>query len=472
LATVLVSVASLVGPATAGAATTQYATLVRTIDTSALQPNSPDTAGVTYRASTGSLIFVDSEVDEMPAFWQGVNAWQLSMAGIVQRTWTTVYSSAPKTTEPTGVVSNRCDDHLFYSTDASDKIIELNPGGDGLFGTTDDSRTSLVIEMLGADDTEDLALDPAGCVATDRRLFTIDGKTTDVYVERPGPNGVFDGVPLSGFNPSGDDTWSSFDVGTFGIIDPEGIYFNEEDGHLYVLSSKSGKIVEIAANGSTLYRTIDISAVNPGAVAGLALAPASSGGGMHFYLAERGLDNNQVPTENDGRIYEIRLDSAPPPPPPPPSGNRIVNGGFEIDANPADTFPDSWSTNSAATRSVIEAHQGTYSMRHQATDDRSYTLTQRIGGLSAGYVYAFSGWVDIPATTDAFTFKLQVTWRSASGGLGTVTVVSYKKATAGWVHPVASMTAPAGTTSADVKMVVNSLSAAIYVDDLSLSVSP
>lgn len=469
---VLVSVASLAGPATAGAATNEFATLVRTIDATALTPNSPDVAGLTYRASTDLLIFVDSEVDEMPAFWQGVNVWQLSMAGAVQRTWTTVYSSAPKTTEPTGVVWNRCDDHLFYSTDASDKIIELKPGGDSLFGTSDDTRTSLAIEMLGADDSEDLALDPANCVATDRRLFVVDGKTTDVYVERPGPNGVFDGVPLSGFNPNGDDTWTRFDVATFGIANPDGIVFNEADGHLYVLSGPSRKIIEISADGSTLYRTIDISAIGGSAVAGLTLAPSSTGGGMHFYLAERGLDNNQVPTENDGRIYEIALASSPPPPPPPPAGNRIVNGGFETDANPADTYPNSWSTNSAATRSNVEAHGGTYSMRHQAIDDRSYTLTQRISGLSAGYVYDFSGWLDIPATTDAFTFKLQVAWRSASGGLSTVTIATYKKSTAGWVHPVASLTAPAGATAADVKMVVKTLASTIYVDDLSLSASP
>jgi hypothetical protein len=35
-------------------------------------------------------------------------------------------------------------------------------------------------------------------------------------------------------------------------------------------------------------------------------------------------------------------------------------------------------------------------------------LYQNLAGLAAGKTYKFSGWTNIPATTDSFTFQLEV----------------------------------------------------------------
>jgi hypothetical protein len=150
------------------------------------------------------------------------------------------------------------------------------------------------------------------------------------------------------------------------------------------------------------------------------------------------------------------------------SSNRILNGGFEQDAD-ANGRPDAWTMNVRFSRSSTIVHGEIFAGRHSATDNAGYTIAQTIGGLVPARTYRVSGWINIPATSDSFTFKLQVRWLNASAAtIKTATVKTYKGATAGWNEATASLVAPPGTAQAQVRMVVSSLKAAIYVDDISL----
>ena len=62
--------------------------------------------------------------------------------------------------------------------------------------------------------------------------------------------------------------------------------------------------------------------------------------------------------------------------------NRLLNPGFELDAN-NDTRPDSWTSNADFTRSNALARSGSYSGRHLATNNAGYTITQGVSGLTA-----------------------------------------------------------------------------------------
>ncbi|MBK9715366.1 MAG: hypothetical protein IPO81_29370 [Kouleothrix sp.] len=115
-------------------------------------------------------------------------------------------------------------------------------------------------------------------------------------------------------------------------------------------------------------------------------------------------------------------------------------------------------------------HGGSYSGRHRATDNASYTVDQTVGNLSAGRAYTFVGYANIPSTGDTFTFKWQVVWRNSSGStISTSTIKTYSGATAGWNQASATLTAPSGTSSARIRMAVSSLNATIYVDDVAFS---
>jgi hypothetical protein len=148
--------------------------------------------------------------------------------------------------------------------------------------------------------------------------------------------------------------------------------------------------------------------------------------------------------------------------------NRLLNPGFELDAN-NDTRPDNWTTTTQVTRSNVLARSGTYAMQHFATNNSGYTLTQAVTGLTAGTTYTFAGWTNIPSTSDAFTLTLRILWRNAANTtLRTDNVKVYSASTSGWNKATASMVAPTGTTNAQVQMVATSLNATIYVDDFAL----
>ncbi len=154
----------------------------------------------------------------------------------------------------------------------------------------------------------------------------------------------------------------------------------------------------------------------------------------------------------------------------PPAGSQLlVNAGFEIDAN-GDGRPDGWTSSSKLTRSTVLVHGGTYSGRFYGKDNKDITIKQFVK-VTAGTAYSFSGWVNIPATADVFTFNLQLKFRNDAGSVISVKPIKkYTAATTGWDNPVVVATAPAGAVQAYLQIDALSLGGTIYVDDLSLGV--
>ena len=442
---VLSSVVLALAPATIAEAETvaesapgeMHAELVRIIDSSAWSPSSPDPAGVAYRASSGQVIVVDSEVEEIPELWMSANGFAITPTGTVQHT----FDTTSFTKEPTGAAINPANDHLFISDDNADKVFEIDPGPDGLYGTSDDVRTSFSTATFGSFDPEGLAYG-AGV------LYVGDGVNAEVYALSPGANGRFDGVP-----PAGDDSVTHFDTAALGVADAEGIEYDPTTGNLYVVSTeRTSDVVEVTTSGS-LVRVIDISPASAWSPSGLALGNGS------LFISDRGVDNGVDPDENDGRIFEMKLVAGPAP-------NLAANGGFEVDLN-NDGRPDQWNSDSKFTRSSTVTHSGLFAGRHESASEASYTIRQSVGPLSSGRTYNFSGWANIPPTSDSFRFRYRVQWYNANGtSLGTVTVKQYTGATAGWDQATAQLVSPDGTATAKVLMVMSDLSATIYVDDV------
>jgi hypothetical protein len=133
-------------------------------------------------------------------------------------------------------------------------------------------------------------------------LFISDAVNEEVYQVTPGANGIFDGVP-----PAGDDQVTSFDTTGLGLLEPAGIAFSSDSGNLYVVGKPADTLFEVTTGGA-LVQTIDISAANAIATAGLAYAPGSLNPNvMVIYIADRGVDNGTDPNENDGKVYEMTL---------------------------------------------------------------------------------------------------------------------------------------------------------------------
>jgi len=249
----------------------QSASLVQTVDTSMWSPPSPDASGVTYIDSLGSLLVADSEVNETPLF-TGDNLFEINFSGTLLNTLSTI----DFTDEPSGIAYDVSTGHLFFATDnAPKRIYELDPGADGLFDTADDVVTFFSTTAFGSNDPEGVTFDPVN-----RILYLVDGVTSQVRAVDPGANGLFDGVP-----PVGDDTVSSFDTAPVGITDPEGIAFDTDFGHLYLVGKPRRQVAHVTVQGS-LIRTIDIAAADARKPSGLAYAPGSQQPGVNsLYVA-------------------------------------------------------------------------------------------------------------------------------------------------------------------------------------------
>ena len=289
-----ISFAPLAGPPLPAAPVT----LTQIIDTSktAWNPSSPDPAGIAYRPSNNQLYISDSEVEESHPDFQGYNVFSSTTGGSLTGFCTTTSFSS----EPTGMSLNPANEHFFFSDDNTNRIYEVDLV-DGVYCNGNDIVVSInVMTLFGIDDAEDVAYAPGL-----NSVFISGGVSQEVYRIGLGPDGVIGG---------GNETMPShFDVSSMGLRDPEGIEYDTNTGHLFVVSTNHSDdfMLEMTITG-TVITNYDLTALGRIARSGLALAPGSdTPAEWHMYMVSRGVDNGADPNENDGKIFEIDFGGGP-----------------------------------------------------------------------------------------------------------------------------------------------------------------
>jgi hypothetical protein len=299
-------------PAVPASADQLTVSLVHVIATSKWSPPSPDPIGLAYLASSREMVVVDSEVDETKLF-HGANVWLTTLAGRVKRSFsTTAYSN-----EPTDVATGRRSKVLFISDDNQNKVFVVKRGKDRTLGTADDRVSSFSTNAFHAGDPQGLAFIQGDLFIANGRDHSIPA----VYRVDKGKNGKFDGPA-----PGGDDVVRKFNTAPLGLNDPEDVAYDPKAKHLFIVSSTEKLIAETTLDGNPL-NMIDISFTGIQEPAGIALAPGSNDRSVeHIYVADRGLDNNPFPNENDGLIVELAAGTGPQDsePPAPPTGLTVT----------------------------------------------------------------------------------------------------------------------------------------------------
>jgi hypothetical protein len=277
---------------TIAARVTVTARLAQTIQTKQYASPAPDPAGITYFADTDTLLVSDSEVDEMSVF-RGANLFRLTRTGGFVEAGSTLAFSR----EPTGLGLDPRSGALYISDDVKDKVFVDLPGPDGRYGTTDDAVTGFSTASFGSLDPEGVEFDPGS-----RHLFVADGSGKEIY----------DVDPVNEAFGDGDDAVTHFDVARYGIRNCEGLGYNPRRKTLLVVDDRQRRLFELTKTGK-LVRMISLATIrfpNPW-IASVTVAPTSnpkdSPSAMSYWVADRQVDNNINPNENDGKVYEVSV---------------------------------------------------------------------------------------------------------------------------------------------------------------------
>jgi Calcineurin-like phosphoesterase len=183
-------------------------------------------------------------------------------------------------------------------------------------------------------------------------------------------------------------------------------------------------------------------------------------------LRDTGYDWEFLPAEGAGGFTDSGSAECVDPPRRP--GNLVRNPGFEADAD-GDARPDDWTTDSRFTRDAAAVRGGEHGGRHRApaTSPGTYAVAQDLEGLRPGATYDFAAWIDVPTSTQV-GFEWDVVWRTADGAVISQTSIWSSPGTGSWREARGAVVVPAGTATAELRMVLTGLSGTVHVDDVSL----
>ena len=280
----------------AGAATA--GSVIRVTLTSSWPTHSPDPMGLTYNPRAKRLLISDSEVDEMPALWKGKNLFVAKRGGSLVATG----MFRRFTLEPEDLAWNNKTQVLFVTDDDRDRVFRVGRGKDRKLGTRDDVvATVLNTRRFGSPDPEGLAWRGGRkpmLIVTDSG----DSGPTSlprVYKIHRGKDKRFG---------TRDDVITSFGTHRYGFTNAEDVAIKGK--RLFIVSNRQHYILETDLSGR-LIQKIDISSAGIKAASGITFAPGTDGGKGRIYITDSGVDNGVNPSENDGRLFELKLVNVP-----------------------------------------------------------------------------------------------------------------------------------------------------------------
>ncbi len=282
-----------------------------------------DPSGIAYIGNIDRLLVTDSEINEEPAFFDGVNTWEMLRTGAIPNPPHVGEAPYPSwKMEPTGLAYDPVRKNVFFSNDWSTQevaIVNVGPNGHfdwGSAGSDDVFVGSFLTSGFGLVDLEDVAFDPIS-----GHLFLTDGVGNQII---GGPRFIYEisiayGPPLtaslvrrldvSKFNAAGVPV-ADIANAQYIIDDIEGIGYRAASDTLLFTDGHAEVIYELSKDGY-LIRSIDVFDAIGGlhVLADIATAPASDGSSaVNMYVVDRGADPGLDYTDKpplDGRLYEL-----------------------------------------------------------------------------------------------------------------------------------------------------------------------
>lgn len=259
-----------------------------------------DPAGVYIDPSDHHLFIADSEITEIPEVWSEVhrNVFESNTTGTTLFGEYDVSPAIPNqqvNEEAAGIAKCGNDDHFYIVNDDRQRLYRYTFNGSSMI-MVDAVNTFPLNAPAGT-------LDPEGvtCDSSAGTIYVAGGHGLNILVYHYDNGFVLDRVM---------DLRNSTTVPENIPSDPEGIAFDTESGHLFVMNNDSDEIFEYTQDGIYLGRhSIADFSPKPKQPQGLAIGPSTrTPGKMSFFIADPRVDNNFDPTERDGLIYEAEIE--------------------------------------------------------------------------------------------------------------------------------------------------------------------
>ena len=254
-----------------------------------------DPAGIVYYAPGGGLVLADSEITEVAEAFNVVGATHFlvpTVGGLTLLQWDlsqiTGVEPSPNL-ESTGIAYCENDAHFYVTNDDTDLLYRYQFDGTGF------SVVDFVSVASQTNDPEGVTCDPAT-----GNIYVIGGIEANIVVYTYQGGFVFQ-EELELDETAGNEEGE--------LDDAEGIAFDPVTQHLFVVSDPAERIVEYDLAGRYIQH-FDLGGLSPAPIApqGLTIGPATvDSDKQSFFISDGGLDNDQVPSERDGAVYELLI---------------------------------------------------------------------------------------------------------------------------------------------------------------------
>jgi hypothetical protein len=200
--------------------------------------------------------------------------------------------------DPINLTFDSLVNRLLLFDSALSELVEIKTGTDGHLDTSVITRYQL--GPLDLQTPRGMAVDPANGY-----LFILDSAAQQIVRIEPDTNGSFDAA-----SALTDGRVSAIDLTPTGLVEPRGLAFNPDNGHLYLLNAADQKIYELVETGQVvaILGLPPTEFVDPqGLVFAFSGDATDDPLNINFYVADTGFSDPPPIGQPLGRIMELSL---------------------------------------------------------------------------------------------------------------------------------------------------------------------